>query len=333
MPARPRPRDIVMYNAWADRMGQPRWGADAPAAVPAAAAAPRRRGRQGLQRPDPSWYGDVDPVEGGGWQRGTWWVNRQEWAFNAARNRALVLRSWNSRTGEYRWTDAGRNYYDHNVQKFIWEIPAKAYKIPHEREQAPNAAMDVNLDGSINDEMLRRATLWHHGPQQTRTIPLPDNFVDEEFVYPQSLLRARDAAIVPDRDNSREISEAEAGTRIREALSRLPRVLTEDGMLHKVAIDSELVWVWDEAQVLTFSEQVFRHMYSQPIVETLLDRPLRGAPYIEHLMYGRHGLAEMATKDLTDRKGCVVAQIVELVTKRMKVTPTSGGRTTLSGDR
>ena len=147
------------------------------------------------------------------------------------------------------------------------------------------------------------------------------------------MLRAGDAAIVPDRDYSREISEAEAGRRIREALARLPRVLTEDGLLYKVAIDSELVWVWDEGQVLTFSEQVFRHMYSQPIVETLLDRPLRGAPYIEQMMYGRHGLAEMATKDLTNRGGCVVAQIVELATKRKKVTSTSGGRTTLSGDQ
>ena len=180
MPLRPRPRDIVVYNAWADRMGQPRWGADAPAAAPAAAAAPRRRGRQGLPRPDPSWYGEVDPVEGGGWQRGTWWVNRQEWAFNTARNRALVLRSWNSRTGEDRWTDAGRNYYDHNVQKLLWEIPVKAYKIPDMRLDVAHAVLDVDVDGSVNDtEMLRRATLWHNGPQQTKTIPIPNNVVDE----------------------------------------------------------------------------------------------------------------------------------------------------------
>ena len=47
MPVRPRPRDIVLYNAWADRVGQPRWGAAEPDAAPVAAAPRRRPGCQG----------------------------------------------------------------------------------------------------------------------------------------------------------------------------------------------------------------------------------------------------------------------------------------------
>ena len=108
MPARPRPRDIVVYNAWADRMGQPRWGADY-AGAPAAAAARRRPGRPGLPRPESNAYGSVEPAADGNWQRGTYWVNRTEWAVTAA-GVPRKLRTWNSRTGQHTWFPAGRDY-------------------------------------------------------------------------------------------------------------------------------------------------------------------------------------------------------------------------------
>ena len=70
-----------------------------------------------------------------------------------------------------------------------------------------------------------------------------------------------------------------------------------------------------------YKRQIFRHLHSdgQPQIETLLNRPLLGLPYIDEQMYGRQGLSKIACMDLTDRGGCVVAQIVETVTKRMKV--------------
>jgi hypothetical protein len=110
MPARQRPRDIVIYNAWADRVGQPRWGADAPVNAFARAAARRHRGRPAFARPEPNVYGlPAQPVVAGGWQRGTYWVNRTEWAVNSE-GRPRKLRAWNSRTGQHTWFPAGRDY-------------------------------------------------------------------------------------------------------------------------------------------------------------------------------------------------------------------------------
>jgi hypothetical protein len=98
--------------------------------------------------------------------------------------------------------------------------------------------------------------------------------------------------------------------------------MTRDGLKHVIAIESKVIWVWDEDAVITFDEQIFRHVYSQevPLIETLLDRPLLGLPYIDELMYGRQGLSKLASLDLTDRGGCVVAQIYELAETEKKLS-------------
>jgi hypothetical protein len=48
-------------------------------------------------------------------------------------------------------------------------------------------------------------------------------------------------------------------------------------------------------------------------VEILMDRPLRGTPCIFEKMYGRQGLSSVACMDLSDKGGCMLAQIVETV--------------------
>ena len=135
------------------------------------------------------------------------------------------------------------------------------------------------------------------------------------------ITRLVDLGLVRDQDHSQEDIEAALRREIPALLAQAPRVNTVDGLKHKIAIESTIIWVWDETKETTFDEQVFRHLHGdgQPLIETLLDRPLLGLPYIDEHMYGRQGLFKLACVDLTDRGGCVVAQIVETVTEPRKV--------------
>ena len=178
MPVNPRPRDIVMYNAWAMRNGQPLWGAQG---EPPAAPAPRR-GRPGLPVPAPPAHGQIQQGDvGGNWQRGTYWVNRTEWALTA-QGVPRKLRSWNSRTGQYTWFPAGRDYYDHNRQKFLINVPCVGYIHPADTGRAgpvPSMASNMDIDAdNAPDVPLIRMSVWGEG-NFTRTIPLqPDGFND-----------------------------------------------------------------------------------------------------------------------------------------------------------
>ena len=107
MPVHPRAHDIAMYNELADRNVQPHWGAAAPKA--AAKPRPKRRGRPGLPLPQQPAHGEVAEGEGGGWKRGTFWVNRTQYARKVS-GALRKLRTFNSRTGDYKWFPAGRDY-------------------------------------------------------------------------------------------------------------------------------------------------------------------------------------------------------------------------------
>ena len=187
--ANPTPADLARYNAWADRNGRPRFGApEAPAAPPAApAAAPKRRGRHGLPVPAPPAHGQVVvDSTGGGWRRGTDWSNRTEYAYKT-NGQKRKLRTFNSRTGEYKWFAAGRDYYDHNRQQFIINVPCLGY-IPPEKTNAMKAALigilanrtvapantaakDPNAEGTEGDDPLVRSTFYGKF-QSTNYIPL-----------------------------------------------------------------------------------------------------------------------------------------------------------------
>ena len=186
MPAMPARRerataaDITAYNAWADRNGQPRWDA---AAAPK--AAPKRRGRPGAPVPAPPAHGVVaNGEEGGGWQRGTWWANRTEYA-RKTNGHVYRLRTWSSRTSEYNWRAAGRDYYNHNRQKFIINVPCLGYISPSKIRGAEEgyfvdteAASEVNTDGAATDDPLLRST--YYGRLQSSMIfpMIPEQFGD-----------------------------------------------------------------------------------------------------------------------------------------------------------
>jgi hypothetical protein len=85
-----------------------------------------------------------------------------------------------------------------------------------------------------------------------------------------------------------------------------------------IAVESVIIWVWDPTKELTFDEQEVHEDGGRPQVEIILDRPLRGDPHMDEKMYCRQGLCRRACEDLSDRGGCMVAQIVETVTRRAR---------------
>jgi len=325
------PAEIRAHNAWSDRNGVPRQ------VFPQGARGGNRRGRPGAPLPAPPAHGVVDVEDGGGWKRGTWIVNRTEYA-RRTDGQIRKLRSWNSRTEQWVYRDAGRDYYRHNVQKFIVNIVARAYIPPTSVRNADlgmafdnGAAADLDESGTASDAPLLRSTYYGRG-HTSQIIPLtPENLMPDYGFggqrFAARLLEMANVGIVQDQDRNQEDIETALRVAVPELLRRLPLVNTVDGLKHKVMFDSALVWVWDESEPITFDEQIFRHVYGEtdPVVETLLDRPLLGLPYIDQHMYNRPGLAKIACLDLTDRGGCVVAQIVELVTKR-KTVPKAGAR-------
>ena len=92
--------DIRAHHAWSDRNGRPRQVFPQEAAM----QGPRRRGgnrrgRPGAPVPALPAHGEVRlrSNEEDGWQRGTWIVNKTEYA-RRANGQIRKLRSWNSRT-------------------------------------------------------------------------------------------------------------------------------------------------------------------------------------------------------------------------------------------
>ena len=127
----------------------------------------------------------VQGGDGGGWRRGiTEWKNRTEYAYKT-NGQIRKLRTHNSRTGEYKWFAAGRDYYDHNRQKFIINVPCLGY-IPPEKTNAMKAAFmnilanrvvapanaaanDPDAEGTEGDDPLVRSTFY--GKFQSKLHP------------------------------------------------------------------------------------------------------------------------------------------------------------------
>ena len=251
MPARPRGEDILMYNAWALAHGRPRWGApEAPAPLPK--AAPTRHGRPGLPLPAPPAHGQM-PVEeehGGGWRRGTYWVNRTEYA-RLSNGQVCKLRTFNSRTGAYKWFPSGRDYYSHNRQEFIINVPCLAY-IPQEKTRGEvngfislfglptstdnTAATSVDVDGDERDLPLLRSTYYGSG-HTSRIVPLTPDGIKELVDAPQALHRLSALGRVRDEDYSQNDIEDALRRNVPLLLANLPRVNTVDGMKHKVSVN------------------------------------------------------------------------------------------------
>lgn len=80
---------------------------------------------------------------------------------------------------------------------------------------------------------------------------------------------------------------------------------------------SDMWYVYDRTRPLQFSEQIVRHIRDDgtPVIENILDNPLRGFPVLPPNMYRKLDLCKIAQHDLTDRGGCMEAQVFECAKK------------------
>ena len=236
MPAgNPTPADIARYNNWAARYGQPLWGAPvipAPKAAPKAsakAAAKRSRsqrrppgpgrGRWGQPMPQPSNHGEVQEGQGGGWIRGTYSRDRNIYARKADSTEKKLL-SWMPWLGKFKAIKDGINYYRHNKQQFIINVPCIGYK----------------WDADSGTFVM--CTIGHiAGGEPVRTIvPIDD-----------------DRAMAPDLDQNPEEVKRTLLQRMEEFLREKPVIPTDQGEKHKLYQESDLIWAWDNATEMTLT--------------------------------------------------------------------------------
>ena len=161
--------------------------------------------------------------DGGGWQRGTWMVNNREYA-RKTNGRVYKLRVWNSRTEQWDWKDAGKDYYRHNKQKFIINLKCLGYISPASLDADADfdnlAAEDVNEQGTEDDDPLLRST-WYGAFQSTMILPLtPESLVGD---VPTALSEMANLGIVRDQDYSQGDIETALRAAVPELLRRLPR--------------------------------------------------------------------------------------------------------------
>jgi hypothetical protein len=171
--------------------------------------------------------------DGGGWQRGPWVVGKREYA-RMTNGQIRKIRKWNSRTGEWDMTDAGRDYYNHNRQKFIINVKCFGYvsplaiRNPQADSFENDAAHDANEDGSTEDDPMIRSDYYGHG-QSTLIIPLiPERIVDgdDSDAHPSALQALANLGLVRDQDYSQADIETALRAAVPELLRRLPRVNT-----------------------------------------------------------------------------------------------------------
>ena len=256
-----------------------------------------------------------------------------------------VLRVRNTRTDSWTWKAAGRDYYDHNRQRFIINIPCLGYIGPHVAGMEPTHGHDMNDPSDRADyerygPVLLRSSFYGHFHSE-RIIPLTDAQVwvgtvpaeheGNPNMAPEgpNLLDLANIGVIHDQDHDQATIEAALRTRVAEFLMNLPEFNTVDGRKHRLRVESTIIWMWDESKPITFDEQIIRNMHGEgpPLIETLMNRPLLGVPCVNERMYGRMGLCPIACLDLMDRGGCMVAQIVETVMDSKKKTLPGQGQT------
>ena len=235
--------------------------------------------------PAPADHGEPSQEPGGGWVRGTYPKDRSMYARQTDGTERKLM-SWMPRLGKFRLTKWGKDYYSHNRQEFIINVPCIGYVWSKSRQTYIMATV-----GHVAGGEPRRSDYIMHETA-------PDLDQDPENLKPALLQR------------------------VRERLMMRPVLDTEHGSKFQAFMESNVMWCWDESEEITFDEQVVRHIYDNNTIdfETLMDRPLRGAPLIDDKMYRRMGLCPLATTEITSPGGCVVAQIVTTVTKESKIT-------------
>ena len=250
--------------------------------------------------PAPADHGAAAGGEGGGWIRGTYPKDRSMYARRSDGTERKLM-SWMPRLDKFRLTKWGKDYYSHNRQEFIINVPCIGYKWDQHRQD-----FVMCTEGHIRGGEPRRS----------------------EYPYTRQ---------APDLDQDPAEVRRALLERMREELMSMEVLDTEKGSKFLVYKESDLMWCWDEDRELTFDEQVVRHIYANDTIdfETVMDRPLRGAPLVDEKMYRRMGLCPLATTEITSPGGCVVAQIVATVTKESRITvgSNSGTRTRTENGR
>jgi hypothetical protein len=100
--------------------------------------------------------------------------------------------------------------------------------------------MDIDADNAP-DVPLIRMSVWGEG-NFTRSIPLqPDGFNDALWRRPSQVARDANLGLVRDQDHSQEDIEDALRRNVPEILRTYPRVLTVDGLKHKMAIESKII--------------------------------------------------------------------------------------------
>ena len=130
-----------------------------------------------------------------------------------------------------------------------------------------------------------------------------------------------DVGLIHDGDHDQATVEVALRREVANYLMNTPLFATEDGRMHKIMAESTIIWMWDQSKPITFDEEIVRHLRGEerPVIEALMDRPLLGVPCVNEHLYGRQGLCPISCLDLTNRGGCMVAQIVECVMDMKKV--------------
>ena len=208
--------------------------------------------------PKPAAHGEVAEGAGGGWIRGTYSRDRNIYARKEDGTEKLLLQ-WMPRLGKFKATKDGIEYYRHNKQQFIINVPCIGYK----------------WDADSGTFVM--CTIGHVvGGDPVRTIVPVDD----------------DRAMAPDLDQDPEEVKRTLLQRMEEYIRNLPVIPTDHGDKHKLYQESDLIWAWDDSTEMTFDEKVVRHIYANDTIdfETVLDRPLRGMPYIDEHMYRRMDL-------------------------------------------
>ena len=231
MPAgAPTQADIASYNSWAARYGQPCWAAAA-APMPApkakakakAKAKVRSRSERRNQPPGPgrgNWgqstpqlpsHGTIGQAEGGGWIRGTYARDRNVYARRSDGTEKKLM-AWMPRLGKMRLTKDSRNYYSHNRQQFIINLPAIAYTLK------PGSGEYI------------MCTVGHIvGGEPARMI-------------------------VPHDVEAADLDQDVEGLRPALWIQSKVVINTEDSDKYRVLLESQVVWIWDEASEMTFDE-------------------------------------------------------------------------------
>ena len=80
--------------------------------------------------PQPPAHGEIAQEEGGGWIRGTYARDRNMYAKRSDGTEKMLLQ-FMPRLDKFRVTRDGKDYYLHNRQQFILNIPAIAYALGH----------------------------------------------------------------------------------------------------------------------------------------------------------------------------------------------------------